>query len=150
MKFQCSIRFHGLSPIRNISYLLPVCCSFWEKCLNSQKYGLGCSTPLSQYLLENGIWVIAQEKAIGKSTGIRSPRRCNVLVSGNTGVVFTSIPRCCICISYLPVTTHRDSSDRLLRSHIMQYRCGYCKLEYLWRYYEGTLTILWKKPLHMQ
>ena len=38
--------FHGLSPIRNISYLLPMCCSFWEKCINSQKNGLGCSTPL--------------------------------------------------------------------------------------------------------
>ena len=34
-------------PIRNISYLLPMCCSFWEKCINSQKTGLGCSTPLS-------------------------------------------------------------------------------------------------------
>ena len=33
-------------PIRNISYLLPMCCSFWEKCKNSQKTGLGCSTPL--------------------------------------------------------------------------------------------------------
>ena len=34
-------------PIRNISYLLPMCCSFWEKCKNSQKSGLGCSTPLN-------------------------------------------------------------------------------------------------------
>ena len=51
MKFQCSIRFHGLSPIRNISYLLPMCCSFWEKCINSQKNGLGCSTPLNTNLL---------------------------------------------------------------------------------------------------
>ena len=33
-------------PIRNISYLLPMCCSFWEKCKNSLKTGLGCSTPL--------------------------------------------------------------------------------------------------------
>ena len=33
-------------PIRNISYLLPICCSFWEKCKNSPKTGLGCSTPL--------------------------------------------------------------------------------------------------------
>ena len=33
-------------PIRNISYLLPMCCSFWEKCKNSPKTGLGCSTPL--------------------------------------------------------------------------------------------------------
>ena len=24
-----------------------MCCSFWEKCINSQKNGLGCSTPLS-------------------------------------------------------------------------------------------------------
>ena len=36
----------GMLPIRNISYLLPMCCSFWEKCINSQKSGLGCSTPL--------------------------------------------------------------------------------------------------------
>ena len=33
-------------PIRNISYFLPMCCSFWEKCKNSPKTGLGCSTPL--------------------------------------------------------------------------------------------------------
>ena len=33
-------------PIRNISYLLPMCCSFWEKCKNSPETGLGCSTPL--------------------------------------------------------------------------------------------------------
>ena len=33
-------------PIRNISYLLPMCCSFGEKCKNSPKTGLGCSTPL--------------------------------------------------------------------------------------------------------
>ena len=33
-------------PIRNISYLLPMCWSFWEKCIYSQKTGLGCSTPL--------------------------------------------------------------------------------------------------------
>ena len=33
-------------PIRNISYLLPMCCSFWEKCKNSPKTSLGCSTPL--------------------------------------------------------------------------------------------------------
>ena len=49
MKFQCSIRFHGLSPIRNISYLLPMCHSFWEKCINSQKNGMGCSTPLTAH-----------------------------------------------------------------------------------------------------
>ena len=35
-------------PIRNISYLLPMCCSFWEKYINSPKTGLGCSTPLSK------------------------------------------------------------------------------------------------------
>ena len=34
-------------PIRNLSYLLPMCCSFWEKCKNSPKTGLACSTPLS-------------------------------------------------------------------------------------------------------
>ena len=54
-------------PIRNISYLLPMCCSFWEKCMNSPKTGLGCSTPLKTSLLhlmtpgdlkisDNSIW----------------------------------------------------------------------------------------------
>ena len=33
-------------PIRNISYLSPMYCSFWEKCKSSPKTGLGCSTPL--------------------------------------------------------------------------------------------------------
>ena len=33
-------------PIRNISYLLPMLYSFWEKCKNSPKTDLGCSTPL--------------------------------------------------------------------------------------------------------
>ena len=33
-------------PIRNISHLSPMCCNFWEKCLNSHKIGQGCSTPL--------------------------------------------------------------------------------------------------------
>ena len=40
-------------PIRNISYLLPMCCSFWEKCINSQKIGLGCSTPLIKIYILN-------------------------------------------------------------------------------------------------
>ena len=40
--------FPDMLPIRNISYLLPMCCSFWEKCKNSPKTGLGCSTPLTK------------------------------------------------------------------------------------------------------
>ena len=36
-------------PIRSISYLLPMCCSFPEKCKNSPTTGLGCSTPLNSY-----------------------------------------------------------------------------------------------------
>ena len=35
-------------PLRNIPYLSPMCCNFWEKCTNSHKSGLGCSTPLSK------------------------------------------------------------------------------------------------------
>ena len=35
-------RFPGM--LRNISYLLPMCCSFWEKCINSQKTGR-CAVP---------------------------------------------------------------------------------------------------------
>ena len=40
-------------PIRNISYLLPMCCSFLEKCKNSPKTGLGCSTPLIAFIESN-------------------------------------------------------------------------------------------------
>ena len=35
--------------------------------------------------------------------------------------------------------THPESSKQLCRSHITQYRCSYCKLEYLREYYVGTL-----------
>ena len=41
--------------------------------------------------------------------------------------------------------THPDSSDRLRRSHITQCCCGYCKLQYRWGYYKGTLMLLWQK-----
>ena len=41
-------------PIRNISYLLPMCCSFWEKCKNSPKTGLECSTPLMTHVFAHG------------------------------------------------------------------------------------------------
>ena len=50
--------------------------------------------------------------------------------------------------------THPDSCDWLRRSHITQYRCGYCKSQYHGGYYEGTLTLLWQKAekllVHMQ
>ena len=39
--------------IRNISYLLPMCCNFSEKYKNSPKTGLGCSTPLSAIIRKN-------------------------------------------------------------------------------------------------
>ena len=32
-----------------MSYLSPIRCNFWEKCTNSLKIGLGCSTPLIIY-----------------------------------------------------------------------------------------------------
>ena len=55
MKFQCSIRFPGMSPIRNVSYLLPMCYSVLEKCINSKtKHGQGCSTPLNRC---NPYWI---------------------------------------------------------------------------------------------
>ena len=34
---------------------------------------------------------------------------------------------------------HPNFSDCLHKSHTTQYLCGYCKSEYLWGYYEGTL-----------
>ena len=62
------IRFPEMLPIRNISYLLPLCCSFWEKCKNSPKTGLGCSTPLK----------LGEKYTLG-------PRYWNVPVLVNTG-----------------------------------------------------------------
>ena len=50
------------------------------------------------------------------------------------------MPPYCWCLA-----THPNSSDRLCRSHIMQYSCAYCKSYYCWGYYEGTLTLLWQK-----
>ena len=44
-------------PIRNISYLLPMCCSFWEKCKKSLKTGLGCSTPLKGEVINRSYWL---------------------------------------------------------------------------------------------
>ena len=41
-----------------------------------------------------------------------------------------------------------NSSNWLHRSHVTQYCCGYYKLEYLWRYYEGTLMLLWRATMH--
>ena len=38
--------------------------------------------------------------------------------------------------------TYPDSSDWLSRFHMMQ---GYCKLEYHWGYFEGTLQLLWQE-----
>ena len=32
--------------------------------------------------------------------------------------------------------------DRLRRSHMMQYPWGYCKLEYHWEYFKGTMQLL--------
>ena len=39
-------------PIRNIPYLWPMCCRFWEKWKNSPKPCLGCSTPLLKLLAQ--------------------------------------------------------------------------------------------------
>ena len=58
-------------PIRNIPYLLPMCCSFWEKYKNSSKTGLGCSTPLIK--LDNySQSIIAASNLIAMSGGFPS------------------------------------------------------------------------------
>ena len=44
--------------------------------------------------------------------------------------------------------THPNSCDQLRRLHVTQYHCGYCKLEYVWGYYEGTLMLLWQATAH--
>ena len=49
-------------PIRKIPYLLPICCSFWEKCINSPKTGLGCSTPLKHFFLPIFVWNILSRR----------------------------------------------------------------------------------------
>ena len=40
--------------------------------------------------------------------------------------------------------SHPDSSNRLHRSHMTQYRWGYCSWEYRWGCFEGTLQLLWQ------
>ena len=103
MKFQCSIMFHGLSPIRNISYLLPMCCSFWEKCINSQKNGLGCSTPLNE-IRTYYVW-ISYANAYGQKPHSWTQRkrsladnRCNTSVcmtNQSTHLCYTYYQRVC-------------------------------------------------------
>ena len=44
-------------PIRNISYLSPMSCNFWEKFINSHKIGEGSSTSL-KLLFGNFCWVV--------------------------------------------------------------------------------------------
>ena len=39
-------------------------------------------------------------------------------------------------------STHPDSSDRLRRSIITQYYCGFCKFKYLRGYSDGILQLL--------
>ena len=42
-----------------ISYFSPICCNYWDKCINSHKIGQGCSTPLKRYKKfwsKNEIW----------------------------------------------------------------------------------------------
>ena len=95
MKFQCSLRFHGLSPIRNISYLLPMCCSFGEKRINSQKNGLGCSTPLRAVPLipssccirwNRMLWLTVSKAALKSSNTRKTPCRWwrDVIISSLT------------------------------------------------------------------
>ena len=43
------LRVLRMLPTRSISYLSPMCFNFWEKCTNSHKTGLGCSTPLKSH-----------------------------------------------------------------------------------------------------
>ena len=39
------IMFLGMLPERNLSYLSPMCCNFWEKYINSHKIGQGAVPP---------------------------------------------------------------------------------------------------------
>ena len=41
-----AVRFPGMLPIRNISYLLPMCCSLWEKMQKQSKNWPGVQYPL--------------------------------------------------------------------------------------------------------
>ena len=47
-----------------------------------------------------------------------------------------------VSLVFLLRHTHPDPSDQLCRSHMTQYRWGYCKWEYHWGYIEGTLQLL--------
>ena len=43
-------------------------------------------------------------------------------------------------VTGLVQSSHPDSSDRLCRSHILQYRGGYYKSQYRWGYSDATVT----------
>ena len=48
--------------------------------------------------------------------------------------VFASSDSFCLVISYHIYEHIQIPPDRLHRSHMMQYHCGYCKFEYCWGY----------------
>ena len=63
-------------PIRSISYLLPMCCNFWEKCKNSPKTDLGCSTPLRQYCHEETCAVYWRQYVVTLSYLLKTAWSC--------------------------------------------------------------------------
>ena len=71
-------------PIRNISYLSSMCCNVWEKCKNSHKSGLGCSTPLS-----GCYW--ASEVTIAKNRILLLQRLAQALSFGINFSIFGSL-----------------------------------------------------------
>ena len=69
--------------------------------------------------------------------------------SWNRGKRSISHVQCTIPSILYKVCAHPDFSNYLHTSHITQYCCGYCMLEYLW-VYSSTLQLPWQELTCMQ
>ena len=134
-------------PVRNISYLLPMCCSFWEKCKNSPKTGLGCSTPLNDLdfaddiaLLESSIsraqaqLTKTAEAAAYLGHVISAPKTEYMIVNCNPQPALQVYGNSINHVSdfrYLGSMVASGSSD--LRGRKSVAWCAFWKLEQLWK-----------------
>ena len=123
-----------MSPIRNISYLLPMRCSFWEKCINSQKTGLGCSTPLRH----SPVWILFDKTYFLSSNFVQAWQpftiimttwlpieewrsKSSIFKSSDSSRYYRRPYFCRYCCRYL------YSSDRIVR-HVLRHRHKYPSL----------------------
>ena len=87
-----------------------------------------------------GSWGVLKPPSEAQPPPPLSPPNELILCIGVYGELLDGAPS---EISDMQLTYSKSSSSDWLRmSHVTQYRCGFCKLEYLLSYYEGTLMLL--------